>query len=271
MNARAFLVRGLLAGLIAGLAAFFVAYQVGEPHVEKAISLEASGAEAPTDEAAAADHEHGDEAAAHTHSHGDEDSGTEVSRHNQRTWGLLTGTLSVGIALGGLAALVSAAVVGRLGRMMPGQSTSLIALIGFVSVALVPFLKYPSTPPAVGSGDTIGERTGLYFGFLLVSILAAAVTTYLAVKLRDRIGTYAAVVAGIAVYLVVMVVAGQLFSTVNEIGDFPADTLWFFRRGSLFTLATMWGVLGVVLTGLISRLYAADLAKAARRELAASL
>lgn len=261
MNARAFLVRGLLAGLIAGLAAFFVAYQVGEPHVEKAISLEAT---------AAPDH-HADGATTQTHSHGEEEGGTEVSRHNQRTWGLLTGTLAVGIALGGIIALVSAATVGRLGRMMPGQSTALIALIGFVSFALVPFLKYPSTPPAVGSGDTIGDRTGLYFGFLLVSIIVAIATTYLAVRLRDRIGTYGAVVAGAAVYFVVMVVSGQVFATVNEIGDFPADTLWYFRRGSLMTLATMWAVLGVVLTGLVSRLYVVEVAKTERQDLAASL
>ena len=29
--------------------------------------------------------------------------------------------------------------------------------------------------------------------------------------------------------------------TVNEVGDFPADTLWYFRRASLFTLATHVG------------------------------
>ncbi|WP_424387588.1 CbtA family protein [Mycolicibacter algericus] len=30
----------------------------------------------------------------------------------------------------------------------------MIAAIGFVAFALVPFLKYPATPPAVGSGDS---------------------------------------------------------------------------------------------------------------------
>ena len=73
------------------------------------------------------------------------------------------------------------------------------------------------------------------------------------------------VVAGAAGYLAVMVVAGQLFATVNEVGDFPADPLWFFRRASLFTLATMWGVIGVVLTGLVGRLYAAQTERAQRR------
>jgi len=271
MTARAFLVRGLIAGLVAGFATFLVAYTAGEPHVDTAIALEEAGAAgAPTEET----HDHGEHAAghSHSHSHGEEgEEGTEVSRDVQKTWGLLTGTLAVGVALGGIVALVAAGTVGRIGRLLPGQSTALIALLGFVAFALVPFLKYPSTPPAVGDGGTLGDRTALYFGFVLLSVVVAVAATYLAVRLRDRIGTYGGVVAGAGVYLVVMVVAGQVFATVNEVGDFPADALWFFRRSSLFTLATMWAVIGVVLTGLVSRLYAAEAAAAERRELAASL
>jgi hypothetical protein len=273
MTARAFLIRGLVAGLVAGIATFLVAYSVGEPHVEAAIALEQSAAaEAPAE----ASHDHGDGASGghtHTHSHsrGDEGEGMEVSRDTQRTWGLLTGSLAVGAALGGIVALVAAGTIGRMGRLQPGQSTALVTLLGFVAFALVPFLKYPATPPAVGSGDTIGDRTALYFGFVVVSVVAAVAATYAALRLRDRLGTYGGVVAGAAGYLVVMVVAGQLFATVNEVGDFPGDTLWFFRRASLFTLATMWGVIGVVLTGLVARLYAAETAQAQRRALAASL
>lgn len=278
MTARALLIRGLIAGLVAGIATFFVAYSVGEPHVEAAIALEESGiapAEAPTE----ASHDHGDEASAghshthsHTHSHAHGGEGTEVSRGNQRTWGLLTGSLAVGIVLGGIVALVAGGTIGRMGRLQPGQSTALITLLGFVAFALVPFLKYPANPPAVGSGDTIGDRTALYFGFVLVSVVTAVAATYVALRLRNRrLGTYGGVLAGAAGYLAVMVVAGQLFATVNEVGDFPADTLWFFRRASLFTLATMWGVIGVVLTGLVGRLYADQTALAQRRALAASL
>lgn len=275
MTARAFLIRGLVAGLVAGIATFFVAYLVGEPHVETAISLEESGTaaeEAPAEashdprDAASGGHSH-----THSHSHGDEGEGTEVSRDSQRTWGLLTGSLAVGLALGGIVALVAAGTIGRMGRLRPGQSTALITLLGFVAFALVPFLKYPANPPAVGSGDTIGDRTALYFGFVVVSVLTAVAATYVALRLRTRLGTYGGVVAGAAGYLAVMVVAGQLFATVNEVGDFPADTLWSFRRASLFTLATMWGVIGVVLTGLVGRLYAAQTERAQRRALAESL
>ncbi len=262
MNARAFLIRGLLAGLLAGIVTFLVAHQVAEPHVEAAIALEASAAPAGEEP-----HSHAEGTTGH--SHGAEEA--SVSRGNQRTWGLLTGTLAIGVALGGLVAIVAAATLGRLGRLRPGQSTALVALIGFVAVALVPFWKYPANPPAVGSGDTIGDRTALYFGFLIVSVVAAVLATYAAVLLRERFGTYTGVVAGAAGYLIVVVVAGQLFASVNEVGDFPADLLWLFRRSSLITLATMWGVLGVVLTGLVSRLHAQENAVTERRALAASL
>jgi hypothetical protein len=267
MTARAFLVRGLLAGLIAGLAAFFVAHQLGEPHVERAIALE----EAASGEAG---HSHADDGA--THSHADDeaaeaDEGTVVSRDNQRTWGLLTGTLAVGLALGGLVALVAAAVVGRIGRLGPVQSTALVAAVGFVAVGLVPFLKYPATPPAVGDPETIGSRTAGYFVFLLVSVVAAALAVALGSRLWSRYGGYVAVLASATAYVVAVAALGIGMPTVNEVGDFPADTLWYFRRASLFTLATLWAVIGIVLTGLVSRLGRDQEATLRRRELAASL
>ncbi len=256
MTARAFLVRGLLVGLLAGVATFLVAHEVGEPHVETAIVLEESAAaDAPPSGAG----------------HSPDDEGTEVPRQDQRTWGLLTGSLAIGVAIGGLVALAAAAVVGRIGRLSPGQSTALVSLIGFVSVALVPFLKYPATPPAVGSSDTIGDRTIWFFGYVLISVAFAAFASLLAIRMLDQTSTFAAVIAGAGTYVVAMVVAGQLMPTVNEVGAFPADVLWYFRRASLITITTLWAVIGIGLTGLVGRLYHQEVAVAERRALAASL
>lgn len=263
MTARAFLVRGLLAGLLAGLATFFVAHQVGESSVDAAIGVE----EAHSATGSAAGHARG-ATAGPDHHHED---GVVVSRHDQRTWGLLTGTVAVGLALGGVLGLVSAGVAGRMRRLTLGQSTAVVTMIGFVAVALVPFLKYPATPPAVGDPDTIGHRTSLYFGFLLVSVAVAIAVAVLAVRLAPALGTFGVVVGGVATYIAVITLAGQVFPTVNEIGDFPADTLWYFRRASLITLATMWTVIGVALTGLLLRLQSQERVVVARRELAASL
>lgn len=275
MSPRAFLVRGLLIGLLAGVATFVVAYVAGEPHVQAAIELEESGGAASAAGTPATEPEHHHDAGtpAHTHddaghSHGED---ALVSRHDQRTWGLLTGTLTVGVALGGVVALIAAGAVGRLGRLTVPQSTATVALVGFLAYGVVPFLKYPATPPAVGRADTIGARTGDYFGFLLVSIVTAVIVVVVAARVWERVGAFRAVVGAAAVYAVVMVVAGLGFPTVNEIGDFPADTLWYFRRASLLTLATLWTVIGVGLVGAVRPLAAAAAERTARRELAASL
>ena len=168
MTARNILIRGLIAGLVAGFFTFLVAHQVGEPHINAAIAVEEANS------AKEAAHDHGD-AAEEPAGHHHEEGGTVVSRENQSTWGLATGTLSVGAALGGIVALVSAFAVGRIGRLKPAQSTALIALIGLVSVAFVPFLKYPASPPAVGNPDTIGARTSEYFIYMAISVAAAVV------------------------------------------------------------------------------------------------
>lgn len=264
MTIRHFLVTGLLAGLAAGLLTFVVANVFGEPSIDTAIALEESGS---AEEAPVADDGH-----SHSHSHGEEEAtGTEVSRGTQKTWGLATAFLIVGPALGGLVGLASAIAMGRLGRLSPAQSTALVALLGFVSVALVPFAKYPATPPAVGDGETIGARTGYYFAFLLVSVLAMVGAVLLGKALLSRMRTTEAVAVAAAAYLLVVVVVGHLMPTVNEIGDFPGDTLWFFRRASLLTLATLWALLGIGITAMVARQHENATIAYARRELAASL
>ena len=161
--------------------------------------------------------------------------------------------------------------MGRLRRLSPAQSTALVALLGFVSVALVPFAKYPATPPAVGSGDTIGERTGYYFAFLLVSVVAMIGAVLLGKALLSRLRTTEAVAVAAAAYLLVVVVVGHLMPTVNELGAFPADTLWYFRRASLVSLATLWALIGVGATAVIARSHERTSLAHARREMAASL
>jgi len=264
MTPRNFLIRGLLAGLIAGLLSFAVAYTVGEPQIDAAIKIEEAAA---AHEAAHAENPPAD---GHTHEH-DTDDGTVVSRDTQSTWGLATGTLAIGITLGGVAGLASAFAVGRIGRLRPSQSTALVALIGFASVNLVPFLKYPGTPPAVGNENTIASRTLEFFSMQAISVLAAIGAVLLARRLLDSLGTYRTILAASGAYLFVVILAGLLLPTVNEIGDFPGDILWSFRVANLLTIATMWAGIGVVLTGLVGRLYEREVSAAARRDLAASL
>ncbi|KAA1417144.1 CbtA family protein [Nocardioides humilatus] len=260
MTPAAFLIRGLVAGLLAGLIGFAVAFAFGEPHIDDAIGLEEAAAAHLTHEEMQAEEAEADKPGM-----------VEISRDNQKSWGLLTGMAVVGTALGGLAALASASVIGRLGRVSARGSTLLVGGIGFVSVALVPFLKYPATPPAVGSPDTIGHRTSDYFALLLVSVLAAIAAVVVARRLSGRFDGVNAALMAAGGYVVVVVVAGLLLPSVDELGTFPADTLWYFRRASLLTLASIWATIAVALTLLVGKLYDDATADAERRALAASL
>ncbi len=260
LSPAAFLVRGLIAGLLAGIVAFGVAFALGEPHVDDAIALEGAAAEHLTAEEVAVE-----EAAAA------EPGMVEVSRANQKSFGLLTGTLAVGTALGGLTALAAAAVVGRLGRLSARGSTLLVAGLGFVAVALVPFLKYPATPPAVGDPETIGSRTAEYFALQLISVLAAIGAVVVGRRLLDRVDGVTAALIGAAGFVTVVSVAGLLLPSAAGLGAIPADLLWYFRRSSILTLASLWATIAVVLTVLVGRSYDAVAADAERRALAASL
>jgi len=265
-----FLIRGLLAGLLAGLVAFGVAYTIGEPQVDAAIAIEEAGSAAAPAETHS--HSHADEATGSEHAEATEEEVFEVSRATQSTWGLLTGTVGVGVALGGITALAAAFALGRIGRMGPAQSTALVAAVGFVAVSLVPFLKYPATPPAVGNGETIGQRTTLYFVMLAIAVVAAiSEVAFAGILLANGKSAFQATVIPILGFVAIVSVAAALLPTVNEVGAFPADILWFFRRASILTSAALWATIGITLTGLIGKLYARESAEQARRELAASL
>ena len=78
-------------------------------------------------------------------------------------------------------------------------------------------------------------------------------------------------VAAVVGYLTLVVGAGLLLPAGADVSGFPAATLWEFRTASLVVQATLWAVLGVVLTGLVGRLAADARRDLARRTLAASL
>ena len=248
LSARSFLVRGLLAGLIAGIVAFGVAFVLGESSVDAAIALEQAGVPAEPG------HSHGDGEPAH--SHGTEgEAGTEVPRTLQSTAGLLTATAVAGTVIGGLVGVLSALALGRFGGLGTRGSTLAVTAIGFVSLYVLPSLLYPPNPPAVGSSDTIGMRTALYFVAVAISIVAAVVAVLTGRRLAQRWGGWHATVAATAGYLLVVVVAFALLPHYDEVpATFPASLLYEFRVAGFLTQLVLWAVLGVLLAEFVGRL-----------------
>ncbi|MER5208363.1 CbtA family protein [Streptomyces sp. NPDC002825] len=239
---RSLLVRGMLAGLIAGLFAFAVAYAVGEPPVNGAIAVEEAQAAHE-----AHGHQHGD-AAAETGASASAEEEEGISRSAQSTFGLATGVLVYGVALGGIASLAFSFVLGRVGRFSPRATAALTAAAAFTTVYLVPFLKYPATPPAVGNPDTIGKRTTLFFLMILLSVLLGIAAVIAGRRLAPRLGNWNATLAAGAGFIVVTAVAFAVLPDNDDAvaASFPAALLWEFRLASLAIQAVLWAVFGVV-------------------------
>ena len=238
---RTLLVRGMLVGLLAGLLMFAFGRGFGEPQVDRAIGFETA-----MDAAKARA-----EAARGIHVEAEPEL---VSRPVQAGIGLFTGVVVYGIAAGGLFALAFALVDGRAGGLGPRATAALLALAGFVSVCLVPDLKYPANPPSVGDPDTIGLRTGLYFVMMALSVAAMVGAATLRRRLAPRLGAWSAALAAGGLYLALMVVVQWLLPVVDEVPDaFPAVVLWRFRVASLGMQAILWATLGLAFGALTER------------------
>ncbi|MGO4118147.1 CbtA family protein [Rhizobium ruizarguesonis] len=226
------LLRGMLAGLIAGILVFAFAHMFGEPLVDAAIAFEEASAQAAGE---AAEPE-------------------IVSRATQAGLGLFTGVMAYSVAVGGLFALAFAFVQGRFSSLSPRGTSAVIAIAAFVAVVLVPGIKYPANPPAVGNPDTIGARTELFFLMIVVSLAALIAAVALSRRLSERFGLWnGAIIAGI-VYLVFIGVVLYLLPPINEVPEnFSAMVLWRFRTTSLGMHVILWATLGLAFGALAEK------------------
>lgn len=238
---RSLLVRGMLVGLAAGVLAFAFAFIFGEPQVQKAIDFE--------DYFYRIHHLPPDP--------------TLVSRGVQRTLGLLTGTVVMGVALGGMFSLVFAWAYGRIGAMSPRLTSAVLAFGAYLTVVVVPFTKYPANPPTIGNPATIGRRTILYLLMIAISLLAAVAAARIRRSLLLRLGGWNAALLAIGAFIVVIAVAELILPRVHETpAGFPADVLYRFRLASLGINLTLWTTLGLGFGALAQRLIVPEREKA---------
>jgi predicted cobalt transporter CbtA len=236
------LVRGLIVGLFAGLLAGTFAYVMGEPHIDSAIAIE---------EAAGAAHTH--DANGNTVQAEPEEEPL-VSRDGQRA-GLFLATSLYGVALGGIFAVGFTLLRRRLRTSSDSYAALGLAAAGYVGIVLVPFLKYPPNPPAVGDPETITKRTITYLLTLVIGLLAVWASVA-ASRWSARFGSapWIRLAVGGAALLATVVAAYLILPTINEVpGSFPATLLWKFRLASLGTQTTLWLLLGLGYAAAIDR------------------
>ncbi len=242
--------------MIGAVPAFLFARRFAEPVIGRAIAFEDGRLDAMQ---ATGVHEHGAEL---------------FSRGVQANAGLGFGVLIFGVAMGALFAVLFCVVVRRMaGRgkvVAPRQLSVLLAAAVFGAVYVVPFVKYPPNPPAVGQADTIAARTGWYLVMVLASMALAIVAVWSAGRLSARLGAWNARLLAAAGYLVAIAVVMILLPTTDETREtpgpmrdasgaivypgFPADVLYDFRLVSLAAQLVLWVGIGLAFATLAGRL-----------------
>ncbi|MFB7664901.1 CbtA family protein [Kitasatospora sp. NPDC056138] len=263
------ILRGLLAGAVAGLLAFVFARIFAEPQINQAIDYESGrdAAQELLDKAAGLPVEA---------------AGPDLfSRTVQANVGIGTGMILFGAAMGALFAVAYLLCLGRVGRLRARSLSLLVAGGGFVGFYLVPFVKYPANPPAIGHPDTIKERGSLYLVMVLCSIVFLVAAVWLGQRLQARFGNWNATLLAAGGYAVAIGIVmallpslGQLADNVHTFGNhptetplplensqgaivypgFPADVLFSFRLYSVAAQLIMWSTIGLVFAPMAQRL-----------------
>jgi hypothetical protein len=265
---RDLILRAAGVGALGGLVAYVFARIFAEPLIQQAIDYESGRDDAKAALAAAAGLP-------------PEPAGPEIfSRFVQGNIGIGVGMVLFGLAMGCFFGIAYCLAYGRVGGVRAGTLSLHVAAAGFFLLYVVPGLKYPANPPAVGNPDTIGQRSGLYGVMVVASVVCGAAAVWVGRRLAARFGNRnATVLAGLGFAAVVGVVMallpplGSLAANAGETGalltetpqpltdpagvivypGFDADLLYWFRLYSVIAQALMWGVIGFAFAPLAER------------------
>jgi predicted cobalt transporter CbtA len=219
--------RALATGAIVGVLLAGYTYVVVEPSIDAAIRLE--------------------EAGAHAHDHDE-----PLFTRSQQKGGGTVAALVYAVVVAGIFGTVYAALRHRIPAASELTRAFWLASAGFVSLALVPALKYPAMPPGAASADDASQRTVQYVICLVAAVLVAVLLTRLSGALRSRLRDHArlvlVVVSGVAAYALLLVLLPPAADAADRL---PAGLVWDFRIRSLGGLALLWGGLGLGLGWLL--------------------
>jgi predicted cobalt transporter CbtA len=230
MKTLTFIAITILAGAIAGAILGIINQGIVEPYVDAAIDIENQNAIAagelfdPNDYAAYRLWQKGGEIAA--------------------------GTI-LGMSLGALFGIVFAYSRSSLPGSSNKKKALILAGVMWFVLFLVPALKYPANPPAVGDPETIYYRQSLYIAYLAISGFSAL---GLAIVFRKMGPMQSKKILVPAIYGLIMIVAYfGMPPNPDEIAA-PMDLVTTFRFASAFTMSIFWGLLGMILGTLWDRL-----------------
>lgn len=222
MKSLTFIFISLLSGVIAGLILAGVNYYVAEPFIDQAIGIEVDNSIVS----------------------GEVVDFDELSTY--RVWqkeGTFAAGAFLGLTYGAILGIVY--VVSR--KYLPSsddrKKALILAAIMCLSLYVVPFIKYPANPPAVGDPETIGLRDSLYTSYQLASGLIALGVTILMYKLR-RTSNIKYILPVFYLGLVASIYA--IFPANPDEMTAPMDLVNAFRAVTFGTMVMFYLVLGSI-------------------------
>lgn len=222
MKSLTFIFVSLLSGVIAGVILAGVNYFVAEPFIDQAIGIEVDNSIAS----------------------GEVVDFDELSSY--RVWqkeGTFAAGAFLGLTYGAILGIVY--VISR--KYLPSsddrKKALILAAIMCLSLYVIPFIKYPANPPAVGDPETIGLRDSLYTNYQLASGLIALGVSILMYKLQ-RIGYIKYVIPVIYLGLVASIYA--IFPANPDEITAPLDLVNAFRAVTFGTMVMFYLVLGTI-------------------------
>lgn len=160
----------------------------------------------------------------------------------QRGGEIVAGTI-LGLSIGSLFGIVFAYTHSSVPGSNNKKKALIVAGIMWFVLFLIPALKYPANPPAVGDPETIYYRQSLYVAFLVISGFSALGLAFLyrkmgALNIKKAIipVAYAAIISG--AYLAMPANPDPI--------NAPMDLVMGFRITSAITISMFWGLLGVI-------------------------
>ena len=222
MKSLTFIFVSLLSGVIAGVILAGVNYFVAEPFIDQAIGIEVKNSIAS----------------------GEKVNFDELSGY--RMWqkeGTFAAGAFLGLTYGAILGIVY--VISR--KYLPSsddrKKALILAAVMCLSLYVVPFIKYPANPPAVGDPETIGLRDSLYTSYQLASGLIALGVSILMYRLRG-IGYMKYVIP--IIYFVLVASIYVIFPANPDAITAPMDLVNAFRAVTFGTMVMFYLVLGTI-------------------------
>jgi hypothetical protein len=226
MKTIAFIAITLLAGAIAGTILGVVNQVAVEPYIERAIELEMLQQ--------------------NTAQSGQVINPAEFAAY--RFWqkgGEIAGGTILGLSIGSLYGIVFAYTHGSVPGSNNKKKALIVAGIMWFVLFLMPALKYPANPPAIGNPETIYYRQSLYVAFLAISGFSALGLAFLYRKMVASLNTKKATIIPLA-YAAIMVGAYLAMPANSDPINAPIDLVIGFRITSAITISMFWGLLGII-------------------------